>query len=297
MLREHGHDVGGTSRDPARAAALRHLGAEPVLCDALDAGSVRAAVDGFAPDAIVNQLTALSGPFNPRRYREWVAPTNRLRREGTRHIVAAATAAGTRLLVSQSIAFAYRWDGRGLKTEADPLFDRDLGFADAIEALRELEHLTLHTPGLTGVVLRYGWFYGPGTMYAADGSMAADVRRRRFPVIGRGDGVFSFVHVEDAATAAVRALERPVPGIFNVVDDDPAPMRVWLPEFAAAVGAPRPLRIPAWLGRLFAAGFVIGTATELRGASNARARAELGWSPRWSTWREGFPAEFATGRG
>jgi nucleoside-diphosphate-sugar epimerase len=288
MLRERGHEVGGTSRDPSRADSLRELGAQPVVCDALDAGSVRAAVESYEPEAIVNQLTALSAPFNPRRYREWVAPTNRLRREGTRHIVAAATAAGAQRLISQSIAFAYRWDGDGLKTEGDPLFDDDLGFADAVRALNELESLTLSTPGLTGTVLRYGWFYGPGTLYASDGDLAADVHRRRFPIIGRGNGVFSFIHVDDAAAATVAAVERPATGVFNVVDDEPASMATWLPEYAAALGAPRPFRVPAWLARFMAAGFVIGTATQLRGASNARAKAELGFSPRYPSWRQGF---------
>ncbi len=289
MLQAAGHEVGGTSRDPARAAQLRALGAEPLVCDALDAESVHHAVGGFRPEAIVNQLTALSAPLNPRRYREWIAPTNRLRSEGTRNLVAAARAAGARRIISQSIAFAYRWDGPGLKTEADPLFEDDLGFADAVAALRELERLTLETPGLDGTVLRYGWFYGPGTLYAADGRVAADVRRRRFPIIAGGGGVFSFIHVEDAAAATLAALDRPAPGVFNVVDDDPAPMREWLPVYAAALGAPQPLRIPAWLARLGAAGFIVGTARHLRGASNARAKSELGWAPRWTSWRDGFP--------
>jgi nucleoside-diphosphate-sugar epimerase len=288
-LHERGDTVIGTTRAAGRGeATLAALGAQPVVCDALDGDAVARAVTEHRPDVIVNQLTALGAPFNPRRYREWIAPTNRLRAEGTQNLVDAAQAAGTRRIVSQSIAFAYRWDGAGLKTEDDPLFDQDLGFADAVRALEQLERLTLHTPGVAGVVLRYGWFYGPGTLYAPGGSIAGDVRRRRFPLVGGGTGVFSFIHVEDAAGATVAAIEREPTGVFNVVDDDPAPMRDWLPVYAASLGAPRPLRVPSWLARLGAAGFVIGSAQHLRGASNARARSELGWEPRWPSWRQGF---------
>ena len=297
MLRERGHAVIGTTRDARRANRLQELGAEPVVCDALDADAVRRTVETHRPDVIVNQLTALSAPMNPRRYREWIAPTNRLRSDGTRNLVDAAQAAGTQRIVSQSIAFAYRWDGAGPKTEDDPLFDGDLGFADGVEALQDARAIDAPHPGIAGVVLRYGWFYGPGTLYAAGGSIAEDVRRRRFPLVGGGTGVFSFIHVDDAASATVAAIEGDSTGVFNVVDDDPAPMRDWLPVYAGALGAPRPLRVPSWLARLGAAGFVVGSARHLRGASNARARAELGWAPAWPSWREGFARSLAAETG
>lgn len=198
MLRARGDVVIGTTRVAGRGySVLAKLGAEAVVCDALDAEAVCRVVTEHQPNAIVNQLTALGGPFNPRRYREWIAPTNRLRAEGTRNLVSAARAAGTPRLVSQSIAFAYRWEGTDLKTETDPLFDRDLGFGEAVQALQELERLTLETPELLGVVLRYGWFYGPGTGYGRDGGFAQMVHKRGYPIVGGGTGVFSFVHVED----------------------------------------------------------------------------------------------------
>jgi nucleoside-diphosphate-sugar epimerase len=285
-----GHEVVAITRSRERAESLREAGVEALVCDALDADAVRQAVCACRPEAILNQLTALSGRFTPRRYRAWVAPTNRLRREGTRNLVDAALAAGTRLFVSQSLAFAYRRDGTGLKTEEDALFDADMGFGPAVAAIRELEQMTLQTPGLTGVVLRYGWLYGPGTAFASDGDFARMTRRRAYPIVGPGTGVFSFIHVEDAAAAAARALERGRSGTFNIVDDDPAPMSEWLPAYAEALGAPRPLRVPLWLARLGAARFVAETGVHVRGASNARAKQELGWEPRWRSWREGFRA-------
>lgn len=288
-LAEAGHEVLGTSRSEAGARAVRELRAEPVVVDALDAQAVRRAVTDARPEAIVNQLTALSGPLNPRRYIEWLEPTNRLRIEGTRNLVDAARDAGTRLLVSQSIAFAYRWSGDAPKTEDDPLFDgAPGGFDRAVSALRVLENATLKTPGLDGVVLRYGYFYGPRTSYASDGDVAAMVRKRQFPIVGRGTGRFSFVHVDDAAAATHAALERGRSGIFNIVDDDPAQMREWLPLYAEALGAKRPFRVPLPLARMFAGRFVADSAVHMRGAKNERARAELGWEPRWPSWRQGF---------
>ena len=288
MLRERGHDVLGTTRSEARTRELQELGARPVVCDALDAESVNRALSRHAPEVVVNELTALSAPLNPRRYMEWLEPTNRLRTEGTRNLAAAAADAVARLLISQSIAFAYGWDGAGLRTEDDPLFDGGLEFEPAVAALRELEQRTLATPGLDGVVLRYGYFYGPRTSYAPDGDIAELVRRRRFPIIGRGTGRFSFVHVDDAAAATVAALERGKPGTYNVVDDEPAGMREWLPYYAEVLGAKRPLRVPLWLARLAAARFIAESAVRLPGASNARAKRELEWTPRCASWRQGF---------
>ena len=288
MLREGGHEVAGMTRSERGASALRELGVEPVVADALDAGSVHETVRATRPEAIVNQLTALSAPLNPRKYTEWLEPTNRLRIAGTRNLAEAAVEAGTRLLVSQSIAFAYSWDGEGLKTEDDPLIDDQPEFEAAVQALRELERRTLETPGLEGVVLRYGYFYGPGTSYAGDGQVAQMVRKRRFPIVGAGTGRFSFVHVDDAAAATQAALDQATPGTYNVVDDEPAELREWLPEFAERLGAKPPRRVPLWLARIGAGRFTAEGAVKLRGASNARARRELGWQPRWPTWREGF---------
>ncbi|GAC1323344.1 MAG: NAD(P)-dependent oxidoreductase [Thermoleophilaceae bacterium] len=289
MLRERGHDVLGTTRSEAGAGALRELGAEPVVCNALDPGTVREAVLSTRPEAIVNQLTALSAPLNPRRYAEWLEPTNQLRIEGTRNLAEAALAAGTRLMISQSVAFAYRWEGEGPSTEDDPLFDgAPSGFDRAVRALNDLERRSLETPGLDGSVLRYGYFYGPETSYAQDGQIAGMVLRRRFPIVGNGGGRFSFVHVEDAAAAALAALELGRPGVYNVVDDDPAAMREWLPLYAQAIGAKPPRRVPRWAARILTNEFVVGSSEKLRGASNQRARRELGWRPRWTSWRDGF---------
>jgi nucleoside-diphosphate-sugar epimerase len=287
-LGERGHDVAGTTRSHERARLVRELGAEPIVCDALDPDAVHDAVARWRPEVVANQLTALSVPFNPRRYVQWLEPTNRLRAEGTRNLAQAAAAVGTRLLVSQSIAFAYGWDGRGLKAEDDPLFDADLGFGPALAALQELEQRTLGTPGLYGVVLRYGYLYGPGTSYARNGDIADLVRRRRFPVVGSGTGQFSFIHVDDAASATAAAIERGQRGILNIVDDEPIEMRTWLPYYADVLGAKRPRRVPLWLARLATARFVADASVHQRGASNARIKRELQWEPRWRSWRQGF---------
>jgi 2-alkyl-3-oxoalkanoate reductase len=289
MLRERGHETLGTTRSEANADALRELGAEPVVCDALDRESLRQAVHTAAPDAIVNQLTDLSAPLNPRKYAQWLEPTNRLRIEGTRNLAESATEARTRLLVSQSVAFAYRWDGDGLKTEDDPLFDEAPGgFDRAVAAVRELERRTLETRGLDGIVLRYGYFYGPGTPYARDGQFAQMTRKRQFPIVGSGTGRFSFVHIEDAAAATLAALERGQPGVYNVVDDEPAELRECLPAYAVSLGAKPPRRVPHWLARLVANRFMADSSLELRGASNAKAKRELAWQPRQTSWRQGF---------
>jgi nucleoside-diphosphate-sugar epimerase len=295
ILREAGHEVLGTTRSEAKASALRALGAEPVVCDARDAQSLKGAVLSARPEAVVNQLTDLSKPLNPRKYAEWLEPTNRLRIEGTRVLAEGAVEAGARLLVSQSIAFAYRWDGEGLKSEDDPLFDDGpSGFDRAVEALHELERQTLESPPLAGVVLRYGYLYGPGTSYAADGQVAEMVRKRQFPIIGRATGRFPFTHVEDAAGATLAAIERPRAGIYNVVDDEPAALSEWLPVYAEALGAKPPRRVPRWLARLVVGRFMADGAVELRGASNEKARRELGWEPRWPSWRQGFAASLTS---
>ncbi len=279
-----GHEVTGTTRSEGRARDLRAAGARAAVCDALDAPALRAAVAEASPEVIVHQLTALPHRFEPRDASLYDA-TNRLRREATRTLVEAAREAGARV-VCQSIAFAYAPVGSPIKEENDPLFtDAAEPFGTAVAAIAAMERRVLEAGG---IVLRYGWFYGPGTFYGAAGSMTADVRRRRFPVVGRGSGISSFIHTDDAAEATLAAVERGPAGAYNIVDDEPAPMREWLPVFAAANAAPRPLRVPVFLARLIAGRFAAGMATELRGASNAKARSELGWEPRWRSWREGF---------
>ena len=289
LLREAGHEVVGLARGDAAAARVRASGAEPVQGDALDASSVAMVVRAVAPDAIVNQLTALPADLNPRKMRSQLAPTNRLRTEGTRNLVAAAEAAGVGKLVSQSIAFAYAPRGDRVVDEDAPLnTNAGTEFRDAARAVAELERLTTEA---NGVALRYGYFYGPGTSYARDGSIAKMVERRVFAIVGDGGGMFSFVHVRDAAEATVAALEIDGPAIFNIVDDEPAPLREWLPEYARLLGAKPPRRIPVWLARLGGGRHAVQLTTEQRGASNARARAQLRWSPAHETWRGGFAEE------
>jgi nucleoside-diphosphate-sugar epimerase len=259
-----------------------------VVADALDAEAVTAAVRQSKPDVIVHQLTALPSRLDyadPGVFK----PTARLRRDGTRILVEAARAAGTRRLVAQSVAFMYAPTGDWVKTEDAPMMDPPPGpFGEIVEATRALERQVLGAEDIEGVVLRYGFFYGPGTSYARDGAQAQDARRRKLAIVGRGTGTFSFIHVDDAAAATVQALDHGSPGIYNVTDDDPAPMREWLPVFCAAVGAPKPLRVPRFLAKLVAGGAAVSFATDARGASNAKAKRELDWAPRYASWREGF---------
>jgi nucleoside-diphosphate-sugar epimerase len=283
-----GHEVTGTTRSEERAEAIRVAGGRAVICDALDADALRASVVEVAPEIVVHELTALPRRFNPRN-KQMYAPTNRVRREGTRNLIAAAQVAGTRRIVCQSIAFAYAPGERPeVKEEDAPLaLEAPLPFGDSVRAIDEMERAVVGADGPEGLVLRYGWFYGPGTYFADDGSVARDVRRRRLPVIGKGIGLYSFVHVDDAASATVAAVERGAPGVYNVVDDEPAPQREWLPVYAEAIGAKKPLRVPVWIARL-AVGKIATMADVQVGASNARAKRELGWEPRWPSWREGF---------
>jgi 2-alkyl-3-oxoalkanoate reductase len=283
-----GHEVTGTTRSEERAEVVRAAGARAVVCDALDADALRAAVTEAAPEVVIHQLTALPDRFDPRDD-DMYSPTNRLRSEGTRNLVEAARAAGARRLVWQSIAFAYAPAAQPevMDEDARLALRAPPPFGDGVRTIDEMERAVVGAEGFEGLVLRYGWFYGPGTYYADDGSVAHDVRRRRFPVIGKGTGLFSFVHVDDAASATVAAVERGAPGIYNVVDDDPAPQREWLPAYAEAIGAKKPLRVPVWVARLVV-GKVAKMAPVQPGASNAKAKRELGWEPRWRSWREGF---------
>jgi nucleoside-diphosphate-sugar epimerase len=284
-LREAGHEVVGMTRSEEHAEALRAAGAEAVIADALNAAAVRKAVEETRPDVVVNELTDLGRPLNPRRYAEWLEGTNRLRREGTRNLAEAAEAVGARL-VSQGCAFAYSFEP-GTKTEEDDLLGGEAG--DMALAIRDLEQATLEAGG---IVLRYGFFYGPGTAYAPDGQQIELIKKRQMPVIGGGKGYFPFVHIDDVASATVAAIERGHSGVYNVVDDEPAAGRDWIPYVAQLVGAKKPMRLPAWIAR-FAAGALATMATRLQPVSNAKAKRELGWEPRYPSWREGFKAELS----
>ena len=289
MLLAAGHEVTAMTRNAEKGAGLREAGVTPAVCDVFDAEGLRAAVEAARPEVLVHELTDLPLNLDPRKMEEQLAGNDRIRTEGTRNLMATAAAAGTRRVVAQSIAFAYPPTGSGLKTENDPLWDEaPWPWSRSVKALLELEGKVTGTEGIDGVVLRYGFFYGPGSSYASDGYLAREVQRRRFPIVGKGTGVFSFIHVDDAAAATVAAVERGAPGIYNVVDDDPAPMRELVPAYAEAMGARRPRRVPKWLARLVAGSYMAGMATQLRGASNAKAKAELGWQPRYPSWRQGF---------
>ena len=288
-----GHEVTGMTRSESKANAIREAGAHAAVLDVYDADAVREAVEKARSEAVVHELTALPDRLDFRK-RDLYQPTNRVRTEGTRNLLAAARAAGSRRFVCQSIAFAYRNEGTRVKTEDDPLLDDAPGpFGSGVKALREMEAMVLGADPIEGLVLRYGFFYGPGTHYGEDGAMVADVRRRRLPVVGKGSGVFSFIHVEDAADATVTAVERGAPGVYNVTDDEPAAMSEWVPVLAAAVGAKRPLRAPLWLARLLGGRQAADFASDLRGASNEKAKRELGWQPAHPSWRTGFKEALA----
>jgi nucleoside-diphosphate-sugar epimerase len=280
-----GHDVTGMTRREEAAAAIRADGAAAAVCDVFDAAALERAVVAARPDVVVHQLTALPKALDLREKGVYDA-NNRIRTEGTRNLLAAAAAAGAQRIVAQSIAFVYAPTGGPVKSEDAPVMKGVGGeFDSAVEATMDLERQVL---GAGGLVLRYGFFYGPGSSYASDGYQAQEVRRRRFPIVGDGAGVFSFVHVDDAVAATVRALDHGESGIYNVCDDEPAAVRDWLPAYAEALGAKRPLRVPKWIARVVAGGGATAMATTLRGASNERAKRELGWEPIHPTWRRGF---------
>lgn len=290
-LTGQGHDVIATTRSPEKASTLRDAGAVPVVLDALDREAVRRAVLEAGPEVVVHQLTALSGGGSLRRFDEQFATTNLLRTRGTDHLLEAAVAAGARRFVAQGYAgWPYAREGGPVKREDAPFDPRPpRQMRRSLDAIRHLEGAVLNAPGVEGVVLRYGVLYGPGTTIAEDGDLADLVRRRRLPVVGSGSGVWSFVHVDDAASATALAMEPGAPtGVFNVVDDDPAAVCEWLPELAAAVGAEPPRNVPTVLGRLFTGEVGVSLMTQVRGAANARAKDELAWQPRFESWRTGF---------
>jgi nucleoside-diphosphate-sugar epimerase len=287
-----GHEVVGMTRSGAKQDLVRTLGARPVVADALDPDAVAQAVASAEPEVIVHQLTALSGEFDIRHIDRYFATTNRLRTEGTDHLLAAGRAVGTRRFVAQSYAgWPAARTGGPVKGEDAP-FDPDPPeqLRGMLDAIRHLEEAVTGADWLEGVVLRYGGFYGPGTTLSADPAAAhtAAIRKRQFPVVGDGGGIWSFVHVGDAAAATAVAVERGKRGVYNVVDDDPAPARDWMPELARVLGAKPPRRVPRWLGRLLAGEAATVMMTEVRGASNEKAKRELGWELRYPSWRQGF---------
>jgi nucleoside-diphosphate-sugar epimerase len=289
-LIDGGHDVVAMTRSPHKADSLRAMGAEPAVADGLDRGAVMQAVMRAEPEVVIHQMTALGQMRSMKRFDDEFALTNRLRTEGTDHLIEAARAAGARRLIAQSYgSWNYERAGTGLKSEDDPLDpDPPANQRRSLEAIRHLERAVLDAADLEGIALRYASFYGPGTGVARDGDIVELVAKRKLPIVGNGAGVWSFVHIDDAASATVAAIDRGAPGIYNVVDDEPAPVTQWLPALAEAIDAKPPRRLPVWLARMAIGDVGVSMMTRIRGASNAKARSELGWAPRYATWREGF---------
>ncbi|MGC1852238.1 MAG: NAD(P)-dependent oxidoreductase [Solirubrobacterales bacterium] len=293
-LTSNGHEVVGMIRSESKLDLVRSLGARPVVADAFDNEAVAKVIGEAEPEVILHQLTAIPGNLEPRHFDRDFAATNRLRTEGTDHLLSAARDVGARRFIAQSYAgWPYARDGGPIKDEDDPLDpDPPAQFRRTLEAIRHVEAAVTSAEGLEGLVLRYGAFYGPGTSIGRtpEGAQVTAVRKRRFPVVGSGAGVWSFVQIEDAATATAATVTVGAPGIYNVVDDDPAPVSEWLPALAAAVEAKPPRRVPLWLGRLVAGEAATVLMTKSRGASNAKAKRELAWELRYPSWRTGFGA-------
>ncbi len=292
MLIANGHDVVGMTRTEAKRDQLLGLGAQPVVADALDADAVKRVVGEAEPDVIVHELTAIPPAIDMRHIDREFALTNRLRIEGTDHLLSAAEAVGVKRFVAQShAALPYARIGGPVKREDAPLDEHPAAaMREGLAAIRHLEAAVVGVHGAEAVVLRYGWFYGPGTSIALrpPGSQIELLRKRQFPIVGRGTGIWSFIHITDAAAATVAAVEGGPADIYNVVDDEPAPVSEFLPVLAAAVGAKPPRRVPRWVGRLAAGEWAVVAMTEIRGASNEKAKRELGWQLRYPSWRQGF---------
>jgi nucleoside-diphosphate-sugar epimerase len=289
-----GHEVTALTRSERRKAGLEELGARALIADALDGPAVMKAVTGAEPEVVIAQLTALTGVTSLRRFDKVFALTNRLRIEGTDHLLAAAQAAGARRFIVQSYGnWNFERTGGPAKTEEDafdPAPPRTQ--IESMAALRHLEAAVREAEGIEALALRYANFYGPGTSYGLDGEITALVRKRAFPIIGDGAGVWSFVHIDDAAALTLAALEHGRPGVYNVADDEPAPVAQWLPYFAEVSGAKAPMHVPAWLGRMAAGEAVVSMMTRIRGAANGLAKREFDWEPRHRSWRQGFAATF-----
>jgi nucleoside-diphosphate-sugar epimerase len=291
-LTEAGHEMTAMTRSPERARRLLDAGATPAVCDVYDADGLREAMVAARPEVVVHALTAIPQRIAPRHMERSFAENDRVREEGTPNLVAAAQAAGARRIVAESIAFAYAPNGAGRPhVESDPLaLDASGPWRRSVRALHTLESSVLGADGIEGLVLRFGYFYGPGTGYATDGATCEMVRRRQFPIVGGGNAVWSFVHIDDAAEATLLAVESSITGVCNIVDDDPAAMSEWLPGLAETLGAKAPRRVPALLVRMVSGEYALAQMTRYGGADATRAHEELGWQPRFPTWREGFRA-------
>ncbi len=294
-LVERGHHVAATTRSVDKVPTLRTLGAHPVIVDPLDRQAVHRVVSEVGPDVVCHQLTALATLRSLKRFDAGFAVTNRLRTEGLDYLLEAALASGATRFVAQSFTgWTNAREGGRVKTEDDPLDPRPSpDMRRTLEAIVHLERAVSGAAGIDGVVLRYGFFYGPGTGLAPGGEMAEAVRRRQFPIVGSGAGVWSFVHIDDVAAATALAIEGVPRGIYNIVDDEPAEVSVWLPELARVIGAKPPRHVPAWVGRLFVGEGAVTWMTEGRGSSNARARRVFNWQPIYPSWRDGFRHEFS----
>jgi nucleoside-diphosphate-sugar epimerase len=290
LLIDAGHEVVGTTRSPAKADGLRITGATPVVLDGHDLDAVRHAVIDAAPEVVVHQMTALSGDLDLRHFAETFAETNRLRTKTTDHLLTAAVEAGARRFVAQSFAgWPNEQSGGPVKTEEDPLnTDPPKQVRETLGAILHLEAVTTGTAGIEGLALRYGGFYGPGNALGKGGLMLEAVANRQMPIVGGGSGIWSFLHIDDAAQATALAVDRGAPGIYNIVDDEPAPVSEWLPYLADVLGARPPRRVPAWLARLIVGEAAVSMMTKIRGSSNAKAKRELGWKLRYPSWRVGF---------
>jgi nucleoside-diphosphate-sugar epimerase len=290
LLVDAGHEVVGTTRTPSKADGLRLIGATPVVLDGHDGEAVRQAVLDARPEVVVHQMTSLGGDLDMRRFAESFAETNRLRTDATDHLLAAAMETGAHRFVAQSFAgWPNEHRGGPIKTEEDPTnTSPPQEVKDTLEAILYLEAVTTRTPGIEGLALRYGGFYGPGQALGKGGAMVDAVAGRQVPIVGRGTGIWSFIHIDDAAAATALAVDRGAPGIYNIVDDEPAPVSEWLPYLAEVLGAKPPRRVPVWLARLIVGEPLVSMMTKLRGSSNAKARRELVWRPAYPSWRDGF---------
>jgi nucleoside-diphosphate-sugar epimerase len=297
LLVGRGYDVVAMTHSPRNADALCARGAEPVVADGLDRDAVIAALMRAEPDVVIHEMTALAGLTSVKRFDDDFALTNRLRTEGTDHLLEGALIAGAHRFVAQSFGnWNYERAGTVAKRETDPLdADPPESQRQSLAAIRYLEGAVAAADGIEGVVLRYGNLYGPGTGFSIGGAIVPLLLKRRWPIIGDGSGVWSFVHVDDAAAATVAAVEDAWPGIYNIVDDEPAPVSAWLPELARVIGAKPPRHVPVWLGRIAAGDVGVSMMTQIRGASNAKARRELAWEPWYATWRAGFRQGLADG--
>jgi nucleoside-diphosphate-sugar epimerase len=291
LLVQAGHEVTAMTRSPTRAGWISSEHAQAVVCDIFDRERLRQALMEARPEVLIHQLTSIPKRIHPRRVVEELAATNRLRTEGTLVLMEAARAIKVRRVIAQSVSFFYNPNGGSAASESEGLFRLIPGASELVDTIHVHEHAVLGSPRIEGVVLRYGSFYGPGTSFAGDGSFANDVRWRRVPIVGEGKGRFSFIHVRDAAAVTAMFVGAGEPGIYNVVDNDPAAVADWLPYYAGLLTAKRPFRVPELMGRMRAGAYGAYMMTGQRGASNQKIKDAVGWKPAYASWREGFRAE------